>query len=64
MCRKYFSVEGNKVTPLEYCQFETPLARGAVRLGVFRLLKEGADGLASAVQGASMDIASRFPEGE
>jgi len=60
---KYFSVEGNKVEPLEYAKFETPLARGAVRLGVFRLRKEDADGLAGEVRNASKAIASKFPVG-
>ena len=63
MCRKYFSVDGDKVSPLEYANFETPLARGAVRLGVFRLLEEDAGGLASKVQGATRDITSKFPAG-
>ncbi len=49
---------------MEYDKFETPLARGAVRLGVFRLLEEDAGGLAREVQSASKEIASEFPEGE
>ena len=64
MCRKYFSVDGDKVSPLEYAKFMTPLARGAVRLGVFRLLDEDAGGLAGKVQDATKEIASKFPAGD
>lgn len=62
-CRKYYKIEGTSVEPLKYLNFPTPLARGAVRLGVFRLLESETDGLAETVYSTTKEISQVFHKG-
>lgn len=47
-----------------YMDFETPLARGAVRLGVFRIPLNDPASLADEVFKATKDIVQSLPNGE
>ena len=57
-------MEGERAEPLDYLDFQTPLARGAVRLGVFRFLDEESDGLATSMFEATTEIVKVFPKGK
>lgn len=62
--RKYYRVEGQKAQPMVYMNFETPLARGAVRLGVFRIIEQEADDLPDLLFQGTNEIGRTFPAGE
>lgn len=61
-CRKFYSISNGQAEPLAYATFETPLARGAVRLGVFRVT-DAADKLATEAHNAAQSILQTLPPG-
>lgn len=62
-CSKWFNISNGSATPKDYLSFDTPMATGAVRLGVFRLTDAESDRLASAVHEATQHIVQLLPEG-
>lgn len=62
-CRKYYRIADGAGTPLAYADFQTPLARGAVRLGVFRLTDAISENLVASANKATLDVLAALPEG-